>query len=561
MFERKKMIGGRPILLAALLLVLGVFGLGVTVNAADAQPDGSGGVEVTTEKSITVSLVADGSAIGNVAIDLYKVGNLSDSGLFVLDAAYAGIPSDLNQLTTAEETLVAAHELLSIARGMKGETGEEIYPVETGYTDFDGNLVFSGLENGIYLIAQDTTDTSSYYIDGEEHDDPDNVFMSPYLIAVGSTTQFELSARPKISITDERGSLEVTKLLHLSQDNGMVTIGAADQTFYVGLFYDPQGFSPVGEDYLRAIHIQNAVSGSVVFENLPPGTYYVLEVLDGVPVPAATKTVDAAGNAFTSFVKSADSYGKVEVDLSNSALAIGADIDNVFYDLPDGYFLSGFLHLRKEVYEGTERITVPEEFYASISYVESNEPGGQETLFTVVSLIQNESVSVEVPLIGEGTGAHTLYHVQEVVPDPDNEGSYLPVDDGFSYYVNITGDGYADLTYDENNPMAINAALTIKNTKKEPSPTPGGGTTTPTITPDLPEGYGPDPSTTPVPGGSNRTSTTTHTDSTVTVNHETQTQTTDTIKTGDDTPIALYVSLLALAGLGILLLVVRRRKK
>ena len=121
----------------------------------------------------------------------------------------------------------------------------------------------------------------------------------------------------------------------------------------------------------------------------------------------------------------------------------------------------------------------------------------------------------------------TLY-----VTETDSKGTPVSGLDTFNYVVTVNQESvFLDGSNNVDNPKSV----TITNQEKAPTPTPKKSTSYSS-------------------GGGSSSKTTTS------VSHSVSSSSTGA-KTGDDTPIALYVGILALAALVIILLVVNKRRK
>jgi len=393
---------------------------------------------------------------------------------------------------------------------------------------------------------KDTNATDPVTVGTSGESDPGDVRILPSLVEVPRWTEsgyvYDVPVVPKLEVDSRRTSLTVTKNLYLvdfQSELGMVPIMAMDDEVEVGLFYDAAGHMPVGDDYTRTIHFTGSSSGTATYENLPAGTYYLFELKDGDPLPVGEILVNDQDIEFANYIDTTSGSGnEIHLDVSEQATAAGAQVDNLYYDMPDGYFKSGELDLYKEVRRGSQAIEVDETFYAGIYHVDGAQEGGAEELVTVKELKLFESVPVEVPLVDEGSG-YTLFHVVEMTKNAN--GEFVPVDDSFSYYVEISDGGYARLRYDPNDDSELSKRINlINNVKVSPSPTPS---------------LSPSPSPTPViterttySGGGGSTSNNYNPGGSTSVSQQPPTQA-QSIRTGDDTPILLYVLLLCAAAL------------
>lgn len=318
------------------------------------------------------------------------------------------------------------------------------------------------------------------------------------LIITGNLSEKTDSVTNKKTPEEDTGAITVTKYLQLDGLISGLEMGAKEAVFYTALFTDPEGTRRYSE--VKELHIKDGNSTSVTFEGLPEGTYYVFETqADGTVIPYEQLTKDSAGNQF--YCTGTDTTA---IEISPQQKEKSAELYNWYLDLPDGYYLSGKLEITKNVIKAGKTITAEDTFYAGI-FDESGE------LVSVVELVQNDTVSVEVKLGGEKNTEPITYTVKET----DAQGN--PVDDSFPYEVTVSGDGTISKE-------KTTAKVEITNTVKEdPQPT-----------------VSPEPTDTPEP--------------TVTPG------TTSDVKTGDDTQTQPFVFLLVVSGC-VLLYVGRKKQK
>lgn len=243
------------------------------------------------------------------------------------------------------------------------------------------------------------------------------------------TTEVEMTD-PKDEGTEKLGSLSVTKKIVSREIAGDFDLYANDATYYVGLFTDPEGNHPYGQKAIREAHIVNgSTSEPVVYENLPTGTYYVLETTkDGIPIPMNTDATDGK-NSFVCEVAEGGTNA-VEIDTKAEQLEGKVNLTNAYLELPDGFAYRAFIDVTKKVLEnGTEQDT-DETFYAGIFAGET-----EAVPMTVVALQNNGTVTVEVPLGGPEGNQPITYYVYET----DAQGNKIDKD-AFAYLVSGEGD-------------------------------------------------------------------------------------------------------------------------
>ena len=493
---KKKMKNRSLILMMILSLMLGM--VHTVLASSDYEPDRKGSIIATLEDLGTVR--------EGVKLSLYQVGTVSvDQYLsYVIDSELESAGVDLNELTTAESVTAAASTLAEVV------VSTSITPL-TGVTDESGSVSFTELEQGMYLLMP--AELTDYGI------------ISPSLIAVpyvenGETWQYDIPVVPKASSIIPDASISVTKEIYqIGEDLELTELYTEDATYYVGLFMDANATVPYGNDYVQAIHIVNGSSGTVTYTDLPKGTYYIRETdANGNPLPLNTEMTDDQGNSYACVIVGDDEEVPNRVMVDPQTTDSGAvTVRNQYYDIPDPYSIRANIDITKKVIKNNVTTTVNDTFYAGVFRTESN--GDLTLVGSVVTLTQNGTRTVEVPLGGENGDEEITYSIYET----DAQGN--PIDhDAFAY--TVSGEGTVTVSQDSNR-----GALTITNTVSE--------TTTPTPTGSTPY-FGSTP--TPIPGGGDSSST-------------------PSVRTGDDTPILIWILIAAAAVVVIGIVAVRRNKK
>lgn len=232
------------------------------------------------------------------------------------------------------------------------------------------------------------------------------------------------------------GQIQVTKRLSTIDETTFdnIDLVAADATYYVGLFTDAEGKHPYGSDYVKEIHIQNASSGTVTYDNLPSGTYYVFETQqDGTVIPyGELQTINAeSGEGFVCVGDGAEGGAKeITLQLDAGTAAGSTELENVYYGtLPEGFAYQGQIMLTKAIVKDGAPADSDDTFYAGIFTSET-----ETAPYKVVTLENNGTVTVEVPLGGENGMDPVTYYIYET----DANGNKVDKD---SFAYTVSGEG------------------------------------------------------------------------------------------------------------------------
>lgn len=473
--------------------------LGV-VQAAFAS-EVTGNERTTGSLSLTLAVTENGQQVylSNVPLALYQVADMDTDPVayFHLVSSLSGTGVDLNNLKTAADAESASKILANVVGGAG------ITPL-TGMTDGNGNLSFNSLPKGVYLLVQ----TGAI----------DECRVSPMLVSVPYTSdglkfEYDVQAFPKAERTDKSksGELTVTKRLYTIDNDTMdfLEIYAADATYYVRLFLDESATIPYGD--VKAIHIQGQSSGSVSYSDLPTGTYYLRETdAEGNPRPLDENFVDDTGVEVGCMIQvNGDDTTNITFDASADHFDTQeAVVDNVYVKIPDGFYMERQLNIEKKVLRDGNEITTDDTFYATVNEIDPET--GEETTIITAELKQNDVVSVIFQIANrEDKDVIHTYRVFE----SDADGN--PVDKS-TFGFEVSGEGNISFTGDE-----LEKSMTITNTVV---------TTTPEVTPGITPGT-----------------------------HESQTP--KKVRTGDNTPIVMWMVVLFVAAAVVGFVITRRRKK
>ena len=294
-------------------------------------------------------------------------------------------------------------------------------------------------------------------------------------------------------------SIAVTKKLTTITGN----LRAMDQTFYVALYSDEACTQRVSD--VKAIEFKNASSSTVVFnENIEVNKdYYIAECSQDGTAQSMGALADG-----TMYEAKFNNGNKATVKEANGTTTVY--FDNVFSSIPDGYYKQGKLTITKKLLGADGNAKKSDNvFYAGIfddaDYTQLSTQVSQNIV--KLDLAGGSEVSQVIKIGLDVNKTVTLY-----VTETDSNGKPVAGTSGFAYKVSVDG---STVTIDEANE---NASVTITNTENP--------TTTKTTK-----------TTTEESGNESGSSASSHSMS----------SSTKAPKTGDDTPIAMYVIILIAA--------------
>ena len=278
---------------------------------------------------------------------------------------------------------------------------------------------------------------------------------------------------------------------------------AMDQTFYVALYSDEACTQRVSD--VKAIEFKNASSSTVVFnENIEVNKdYYIAECSQDGTAQSMGALADG-----TMYEAKFNNGNKATVKEANGTTTVY--FDNVFSSIPDGYYKQGKLTITKKLLGADGNAKKSDNvFYAGIfddaDYTQLSTQVSQNIV--KLDLAGGSEVSQVIKIGLDVNKTVTLY-----VTETDSNGKPVAGTSGFAYKVSVDG---STVTIDEANE---NASVTITNTENP--------TTTKTTK-----------TTTEESGNESGSSASSHSMS----------SSTKAPKTGDDTPIAMYVIILIAA--------------
>ena len=205
-----------------------------------------------------------------------------------------------------------------------------------------------------------------------------------------------------------------------------------DQIFYVNLFTDPEGTIPYRTSTPKAFTVSENSSGTATFENVSKGTYYVFETdAEGNSIPMDEEMLDSNGKRYSATIDG-DGTNQVELDVKTDAEEGKINLINRYFDMPGGAAYKGWINISKNILKGTDQIDVDDTFYAGIF---TKTEDGEYDLYSVVTLANNDTVKTEVTLGGENGDQPITYYVYET----DEQGNRIDQNE-FAYTVTGEGE-------------------------------------------------------------------------------------------------------------------------
>ena len=321
-----------------------------------------------------------------------------------------------------------------------------------------------------------------------------------------------------------KASVEVTKSLKETDGNLM----AIDQIFYVALYSDEACEQRVSE--VKEIVFKNNSVSSVKFTDLEVNQKYYVAECDAEG-KAQTKGALADGTVYQARFNDGNSVTVTEPNGTQTVY-----FDNVFVKKPDGFYVEGNLTITKKLIGADGNAKKGNEtFYAGIFADENHTTLSDKVSQNIVPLKLNDTSEVSsVIKVGlEDNETTTLY-----IAETDVNGKPVAGTSDFAYKVSVSA---TSVVFD-----SVNTAATVVITNTEPEKE--------KTTEEKEEKEEPEKETT------QKTTTFQKTSQGSSAQTKSVTYSTTSPKTGDDTPIALYVVLL-LAAAAVILTGIKKHNK
>lgn len=322
-----------------------------------------------------------------------------------------------------------------------------------------------------------------------------------------------------------KASVEVTKSLKETDGNLM----AIDQIFYVALYSDEACEQRVSE--VKEIVFKNNSVSSVKFTDLEVNQKYYVAECDAEG-KAQTKGALADGTVYQARFNDGNSVTVTEPNGTQTVY-----FDNVFVKKPDGFYVEGNLTITKKLVGADGNAKKGNEtFYAGIFADENHTTLSDKVSQNIVPLKLNDTSEVSsVIKVGlEDNETTTLY-----IAETDVNGKPVAGTSDFAYKVSVSA---TSVVFD-----SVNTAATVVITNTEPEKE--------KTTEEKEEKEEPEKETT------QKTTTSQKTSQGSSAQTKSVTYSTTSPKTGDDTPIALYVIILLAAAAVVLIGIKKHHKK
>jgi pilin isopeptide linkage protein len=354
--------------------------------------------------------------------------------------------------------------------------------------------------------------------------------------------QVVMSDEKKPENQKENGFVSVTKQLICNGD----IIGARDQVFYVALYEDPECTYRVTE--IKALEFKMASEVTAVFDGLEPGTTYYIGESDGNGVSIESGKVDDGTIFYTDFVQGQEVTAAVQAETPNIAF------ENDFLDIPREFYREGKVIVTKKLVDedGNEKEST-ETFNAGIFDDPEFTTLSSQVLTNVLELQMNgaSEVSAIVRVVLTDNTTTNLY-----VTEVDANGIPVSQDADFAYDVTVEG---SSVSLDASNTIA-ETTITNQELPEETEPESTPETTPQTETESESESETESETQTELQTEVQTESQTTPQTEKQTTS-QTEKQTTTSVKTGDETPVTLYVTLLAAAAVILIVSLELKRRK
>lgn len=213
-------------------------------------------ITATESGSITViNKTHDGELLADINVKLYKVADFTDGSRTKIKMTSEFSDFDLNvqDILTSMEAEDAAKSCSEFINA------NSLAPIQEAKTDIDGKTIFTGIDDGIYLIVQNQTDPKDY-----------EFTSTPFFVQVPYTDKdgkviYQVTTQPKNDIIYPSNDLEVS-VVKLWKDNNNRDHTRPD-SIEVGLYGDGELVDTVSlSDINNWSNIWDGLSKDVVWD-------------------------------------------------------------------------------------------------------------------------------------------------------------------------------------------------------------------------------------------------------------------------------------------------------
>lgn len=213
-------------------------------------------ITATESGSITViNKTHDGELLADINVKLYKVADFTDGSRTKIKMTSDFSDFDLNvqDILTSMEAEDAAKSCSEFINA------NSLAPIQEAKTDIDGKTIFTGIDDGIYLIVQNQTDPKDY-----------EFTSTPFFVQVPYTDKdgkviYQVTTQPKNDIIYPSNDLEVS-VVKLWKDNNNRDHTRPD-SIEVGLYGDGELVDTVSlSDINNWSNIWDGLSKDVVWD-------------------------------------------------------------------------------------------------------------------------------------------------------------------------------------------------------------------------------------------------------------------------------------------------------
>ena len=389
------------------------------------------------------------------------------------------------------------------------ETGVPVTGAKLAVRNTDGSAIRDAAGKEMYSF---TTTGQPYEIKG--------LPAGEYIIReLAAPDGYKTAQDVRVTLSDAEGAVNEVTMVdeHQKEDKTSLTVTKSvvdlngkylhvrDNIFYVALFEDKERTQRVTD--VKALHFQDSFRESVTFDDLETGkTYYVGET-DETGIHLTSGYVENC-------VFEPDFPQGYEVTLSQKQSQNTLEFRNIFHDIPHNYYYGGEITVTKKVMKGEELFDSKEIYYAAVFEDRELTQIHGDVITLDMGGASELSVTVPVQIRADGDPEVTYY-----IAETDRDGHVLS-SSGTGFEISIDHPSVT-LSAEQNT-----ADVTITNTYSDRTDTPGA--------PNTPGGTSSGGS-----GGNGGTP----------------------VRTGDTTPLMLYLILMILSGTAAIAVFLRRRRE